>query len=185
MPTSSDAAASGRRSILTASSSHADLLEEESESAPVYCTFGWTLDGPYEDVPDLGALATICASYVSERNADVPKAPISLAPFKAAVDLIARTVRALRLDMGHAMLVGPPGTGKRTVAKLAAYLAGFELLELELKGSPSAAGGAGSGGAGGGGQEATVGSLGLSGSAAGGNNGDRYWRVELKQVRST
>ncbi|EFJ51362.1 dynein heavy chain [Volvox carteri f. nagariensis] len=53
--------------------------------------------------------------------------------FRNAVMHLARISRVLSMDMGHLTLLGPPGCGRRTLAKLASYMCRCTLLEAKLK----------------------------------------------------
>jgi transcriptional regulator with AAA-type ATPase domain len=50
--------------------------------------------------------------------------------FQAAMEHVVRVSRLLRLPGAHALLVGIGGSGKRSVANLAAFAAGFETFEV-------------------------------------------------------
>ncbi|KAJ1449723.1 dynein heavy chain and region D6 of dynein motor-domain-containing protein [Pelagophyceae sp. CCMP2097] len=64
-----------------------------------------------------------------------PAAQARLVLFPLAVSHVSRVVRALGMPGGHALLVGPSGSGRRAAARLAARLAGCELHAARLCGS--------------------------------------------------
>ena len=52
--------------------------------------------------------------------------------FEDAVDHIASIGRVLRQPRGNALLVGVSGSGKQSLTRFAAALAGYECVQLEL-----------------------------------------------------
>lgn len=58
--------------------------------------------------------------------------PISLVLFDDALEHLTRIHRVLRMDRGHALLVGVGGSGKQSLCNLAAYAAGCEVFGIAL-----------------------------------------------------
>lgn len=58
--------------------------------------------------------------------------PLGLVFFQDAVDHIASIARLLRQPRGNALLVGVSGSGKQSLTRFAAALAGFTCVQLEL-----------------------------------------------------
>jgi len=52
--------------------------------------------------------------------------------FEDALEHLTRIHRIIRLDQGNALLVGVGGSGKQSLAKLAAYTAGCGVFEITL-----------------------------------------------------
>ena len=68
--------------------------------------------------------------YLKEYNT-VSKAPMPLVMFHYAVEHISRINRILRSSSGgHALLVGLGGSGRRSLAKLATFIAGHDLFQV-------------------------------------------------------
>lgn len=52
--------------------------------------------------------------------------------FNDALEHLTRVHRALRMHRGNVLIVGTGGSGKRSVIKLAAFAAGFQLFQITL-----------------------------------------------------
>ncbi|XP_032823200.2 dynein axonemal heavy chain 3 [Petromyzon marinus] len=86
---------------------------------------------PYQEIADLKKLTSLMEHYLEEYN-NVSKAPMPLVLFKFAIEHVSRVSRVLAQDGGHALLVGIGGSGRRSVARLAAFMAGQDLFQIEL-----------------------------------------------------
>jgi len=68
----------------------------------------------------------VLASFANAK----PLAPLRLVLFERAVSNLCRAVRILRMPGRHAVFVGVDGCGKRSVARLAAFMAARHVVEL-------------------------------------------------------
>ena len=57
---------------------------------------------------------------------------MNLVLFDDALEHFTRVHRVIRMDQGHALLVGVWGSGRQSVSQLAAFAAAYELFEITL-----------------------------------------------------
>ncbi|XP_041362756.1 dynein heavy chain 3, axonemal-like isoform X2 [Gigantopelta aegis] len=85
----------------------------------------------YDEVTDLKELTATMEHYLDEYNT-MSKAPMHLVMFKFAIEHISRVSRVLLQDNGHSLLVGIGGSGRQSAAKLATFMADYELFMIEI-----------------------------------------------------
>ncbi|KAF8560792.1 hypothetical protein P879_08220 [Paragonimus westermani] len=84
----------------------------------------------YEDLTDYDNCRVICQEILDAYHESV--GPLMMVLFNDALDHLTRIERVIRMDGGHALLVGVGGSGKHSLAKLAAFAAGYDLFEIHL-----------------------------------------------------
>ncbi|CAF0910630.1 unnamed protein product [Adineta ricciae] len=84
----------------------------------------------YEDVQDYPAIRAIFDEIVVEFKDQYGNIDIVL--FDDALVHITRIYRVLRLDRGHLLLIGTGGSGKKLLAKIAAFVAKYVVFEIQL-----------------------------------------------------
>ena len=58
--------------------------------------------------------------------------PMNLVLFDDAIEHLTRVHRVIRMEKGHALLVGVGGSGKQSLTRLGAFSAGCEVFEITL-----------------------------------------------------
>ncbi|KAG5280454.1 hypothetical protein AALO_G00060150 [Alosa alosa] len=84
----------------------------------------------YEDIQDYDASKALFQEILEEYNEC--KTRMNLVLFDDALEHLTRVHRIIRMDRGHALLVGVGGSGKQSLTKLAAFTAGCEVFEIVL-----------------------------------------------------
>ncbi|XP_057687718.1 dynein axonemal heavy chain 10-like isoform X2 [Corythoichthys intestinalis] len=84
----------------------------------------------YEDLLDYEACKALFQEILEEYNDRMPR--MNLVLFYDALEHLTRVHRIIRIDRGHALLVGVAGSGKQSITKLAAFAANCEVFEITL-----------------------------------------------------
>nr|XP_046243361.1 dynein axonemal heavy chain 10 [Scatophagus argus] len=84
----------------------------------------------YEDIQDYSASKALFQGILEEYNEN--KSQMNLVLFDDALEHLTRVHRIIRIDRGHALLVGVGGSGKQSLTKLAAFSADCEVFEITL-----------------------------------------------------
>ncbi|XP_043835576.1 dynein axonemal heavy chain 10 [Dromiciops gliroides] len=84
----------------------------------------------YEDIQDYEAAKALFQEILEEYNEANTK--MNLVLFDDALEHLIRVHRIIRMNGGHALLVGVGGSGKQSLARLAAFTAGCEVFEIVL-----------------------------------------------------
>lgn len=85
----------------------------------------------YDEVSDLHELSDIMEGYLKDYNS-MSKTQMSLVLFQFAIEHISRIARVLKQDNGHALLVGIGGSGRQSLTKMAAFISGYDLVQIEI-----------------------------------------------------
>nr|CAH8856482.1 unnamed protein product [Trichobilharzia regenti] len=84
----------------------------------------------YEDMADYDNCRTIAEEILENYNENVGQLQMIL--FNDAIEHLTRIERVLRMENGHALLVGVGGSGKQSLTRLATYAANSNLFEIQL-----------------------------------------------------
>ncbi|CAB4037622.1 dynein heavy chain 6, axonemal-like [Paramuricea clavata] len=88
-------------------------------------------DRMYEELTDMNKLQTILNDYLDDFNLNSSK-EMRLVFFMDAIQHVTRISRMVRQPRGNALLVGVGGTGKQSLTRLAAHMAGYKCFQIEL-----------------------------------------------------
>lgn len=84
----------------------------------------------YQDLGDYAAVRAIGDASLALYNED--RKPMTLVLFEMALEHLTRIARIIRTPRGNALLVGVGGSGKQSLARLAAFICGYALFEITL-----------------------------------------------------
>jgi dynein heavy chain len=91
-----------------------------------------TRETTYQEISDLTDLEERASAACFEYAQTKKNAPaLNLVLFPYALHHIVRIVRVLRLPQASLLLVGPGGTGRKSLATLASFMANAELMQIE------------------------------------------------------
>ncbi|XP_050361252.1 dynein axonemal heavy chain 6 [Nymphalis io] len=86
----------------------------------------------YQEIPDLDKLTVVLKDYLVEYNSTA-RAEMHLVLFRDAIEHVVRVARVFRAERGHCLMVGPGGSGRRSVATLAGHVNECKCMGMELK----------------------------------------------------
>jgi dynein heavy chain, axonemal len=84
----------------------------------------------YEEV-DVHDLQNSLEEFLGEYNAE-SKQPMFLVIFGDAMLHVVRIARVLRQPLGHALLLGMGGSGRQSLTRLATYICGYKIFQIEI-----------------------------------------------------
>ncbi|XP_046433182.1 dynein axonemal heavy chain 2 [Neodiprion fabricii] len=99
--------------------------------SPVFGGFmnAWDI---YEDLSDLGAVRTHIENQMDEYNASPGIVRLDLVLFRDAIEHICRIVRVISQPRGNMLLVGIGGSGRQSLARVAAYMSELTTFQVEI-----------------------------------------------------
>jgi dynein heavy chain len=84
----------------------------------------------YEEI-DVKELQPMIEDYLAEYNAE-SKQPMHLVMFGDALQHVVKISRVLRQPSGHALLLGVGGSGRQSLTRLATFISGFQIYQIEI-----------------------------------------------------
>nr|XP_061803884.1 dynein axonemal heavy chain 10-like [Nerophis lumbriciformis] len=84
----------------------------------------------YEDLNDFEVSKNLFQELLEEYNDRMSR--MNLVLFDDALEHLTRVHRIIRIDRGHALLVGVGGSGKQSITKLASFTADCQIFEITL-----------------------------------------------------
>ncbi|GBG81999.1 hypothetical protein CBR_g34179 [Chara braunii] len=85
----------------------------------------------YDEITDENAVFKVMESYLEDYNANTNK-PMNLVLFLFAIHHVCRICRVIKQPGGNVLLVGVGGSGRQSLAKLAASIEMFSVSQVEL-----------------------------------------------------
>jgi dynein heavy chain len=85
----------------------------------------------YQEIQDLPLLLKTVENFLDDFNA-MSKKPMALVMFSFCLEHVCRVCRILRQPGGNALLVGVGGSGRQSVARLAAFISDAQIFEIEI-----------------------------------------------------
>ncbi|XP_062480123.1 dynein axonemal heavy chain 10 isoform X3 [Pezoporus occidentalis] len=111
-----------------------DSLEQAMRDPVLFGDFRMALNEGeprvYEDIQDYDAAKALFQEILEEYNE--VNVRMNLVLFDDALEHLIHVHRIIRMDQGHALLIGVGGSGKQSLTRLAAYTAGCEVFEITL-----------------------------------------------------
>jgi dynein heavy chain len=86
----------------------------------------------YEDMYSYEKIKPVIEHTLNMYNQGSTDKQMNLVMFEDALEHLTRIHRIIRMNRGHALLVGVGGSGKQSLTRLAAYTAGYDVFEITL-----------------------------------------------------
>ncbi|RHY56775.1 hypothetical protein DYB38_003577, partial [Aphanomyces astaci] len=110
---------------------HDAIFGSEDAISVLFGCYGTGSVKDYDEIADIASLEDLLNSFVDEYNSTHPT-PLTLIFFRDTIMHVSSMARILMQPRGNAMLIGVGGSGKRSLAKLAASIMSQDCFEIEL-----------------------------------------------------
>ena len=112
----------------------ANFFAAENPDPLIFCHFADNIqDKVYDRVNDVDHLNKVLVDALTEYNET--NAQMDLVLFSDAMKHVCRIARIVLNDAGHALLVGVGGSGKRSLARLSAFICNYLVYTITISGS--------------------------------------------------
>ena len=112
----------------------AKFYADQNADPLVFCHFAENItDQVYDQITEYGDMSHILEDALHEYNET--NATMDLVLFKDAMCHIARIVRIVLNEGGHALLVGVGGSGKQSLSRLSAFICGYSVYQIVISGT--------------------------------------------------
>ena len=109
----------------------AKFYAKENAEPLVFCNFVETIENSsYDQITCLHSMNEVLENALQEYNET--HATMDLVLFEDAMKHVARIVRIVRNEGGHALLVGVGGSGKQSLSRLSAFICGYSLMQIVI-----------------------------------------------------
>jgi dynein heavy chain len=85
----------------------------------------------YVEIPDMEGVRKMIDDYLEDYDSE-SKQPMRLVLFMDAIEHVSRINRILRLPLGNALLCGVGGSGRKSLTRLAAFMADYQIFMIEI-----------------------------------------------------
>lgn len=85
----------------------------------------------YGQVQDMPGLVRLVETYLEDYNS-TSTSPMKLVLFLDAIEHVSRICRIIRQPLGNALLLGVGGSGRQSLARLAAFMCDYEVVQIEI-----------------------------------------------------
>ena len=97
-----------------------------------FCAKPGGASGIYQEIENVESLSLALEAKLEEYNENF--SIMELVLFKQAMQHVTRIARVINTSGGNVMLVGVGGSGKQSLSRLAGYVCGMEIVQLQISG---------------------------------------------------
>jgi dynein heavy chain, axonemal len=113
---------------------HDGRVEEDDLRSLLFGTYLSPIEASgkaYQEITNLNELSVYIDRCLLEHN-QVSKKPLDLVMFRFAIEHLSRISRVLQQPRGNILLAGVGGSGRQSLSRLAAYVAEYDIFQVEI-----------------------------------------------------